>query len=80
VIGRLGDAALLGAIALGAVIFDAIFWSFGTMRMATAGLTAQAFGARDGAEIDRILARTLTAGAGIGLALVVLQWPIARIA
>ena len=63
VIGRLGDAALLGAIALGAVIFDAIFWSFGTLRMATAGLTAQAVGARDGAEIDRILARALAAGA-----------------
>ncbi len=44
VIGRLGDAAALGAIALGAVIFDAIFWSFGALRMATAGLTAQAVG------------------------------------
>ena len=80
VIGRLGDAALLGAIALGAVIFDAIFWSFGALRMATAGLTAQAVGARDGAEVDRILARALAAGVGIGLALAVLQWPLARIA
>ena len=80
VIGRLGDAALLGAIALGAVIFDAIFWSFGALRMATAGLTAQAVGARDGAEVDRILARALAAGAGIGLTLIVLQWPLARIA
>jgi MATE family multidrug resistance protein len=80
VIGRLGDAALLGAVALGAVIFDAIFWSFGTLRMATAGLTAQAVGARDIAEVDRILARTLAAGALIGLALVVLQWPLAQAA
>ncbi|QGY03353.1 MATE family efflux transporter [Methylobacterium mesophilicum SR1.6/6] len=80
VIGRLGEAALLGAIALGAVIFDAIFWSFGALRMATAGLTAQAVGARDGAEVDRILARALAAGAGIGLTLAVLQWPLARVA
>ncbi|MCJ2137843.1 MATE family efflux transporter [Methylobacterium sp. J-026] len=80
VIGRLGDAALLGAIALGAVIFDAIFWSFGTLRMATAGLTAQAVGARDDGEVDRILARTLAAGALIGLALVVLQWPVGEAA
>jgi len=80
VIGRLGDAALLGAVALGAVIFDAIFWSFGTLRMATAGLTAQAVGARDEREIDRILARTLAAGTLIGFLLVVLQGPIGQIA
>ena len=61
VIGRLGDAALLGAIALGAVVFDALFWSFGALRMATAGLTAQAVGARDAAEVDRTLARALAA-------------------
>ena len=60
VIGRLGDAALLGAIALGAVIFDAIFWSFGALRMATAGLTAQAVGGQDEPEVDRILAGSAT--------------------
>ncbi|MFK5599627.1 MATE family efflux transporter [Methylobacterium sp. HMF5984] len=80
VIGRLGDAALLGAIALGAVIFDALFWSFGALRMATAGLTAQAVGARDGAEVDRTLARALAAALVAGLALVVLQGPIAAAA
>ena len=77
VIGRLGDAALLGAVALGAVIFDAIFWSFGSLRMATAGLTAQAVGAGDRGEVDRTLARALAAGALAGLALVALQGPIA---
>lgn len=76
VIGRLGDAALLGAMALGAVIFDAIFWSFGSLRMATAGLTAQAVGARDGAEVDRTLARALAAGGLAGLAIVILQVPL----
>jgi MATE family multidrug resistance protein len=80
VIGRLGDAAALGAIALGAVIFDAIFWSFGALRMATAGLTAQAVGARDAAEVDRALARSLAAGLLAGLALVVLQVPLAALA
>lgn len=80
VIGRLGDAALLGAMALGAVIFDAIFWSFGSLRMATAGLTAQAVGARDPAEIDRTLARALAAGVLVGLVVVVAQVPIAAFA
>jgi MATE family multidrug resistance protein len=80
VIGRLGDAALLGAIALGAVIFDALFWSFGSLRMATAGLTAQAVGAGDSAEVDRSLARALAAGGLAGLALVLLQWPLGKAA
>lgn len=80
VIGRLGDAALLGAISLGAVIFDAIFWSFGSLRMATAGLTAQAVGAGNGAEVDRSLARALAAGGLAGLIMVLLQWPIGQAA
>ena len=58
-IGRLGEAHLLGAVALGAVIFDFLFWSFGSLRMATAGLTAQATGAGDRAEIDCTLVRAL---------------------
>lgn len=80
VIGRLGEAHLLGAVALGAVIFDFLFWSFGSLRMATAGLTAQATGAGDRDEVDRTLARALSVAVVVGLALVVLQWPIAAIA
>jgi multidrug resistance protein, MATE family len=80
VIGRLGEAHLLGAVALGAVIFDFMFWSFGSLRMATAGLTAQSTGAGDRLEVDRTLARALSVAALVGLALVVLQWPIAAIA
>ena len=75
-IGRLGDAALLGAIALGAVVFDVVFWTFGALRMATAGLTAQALGARDMAEIDRTLARALALAILIGVVLVAAQRPI----
>jgi MATE family multidrug resistance protein len=80
VIGRLGEAHLLGAVALGAVIFDFLFWSFGSLRMATAGLTAQATGAGDRREVDRILARALVVAIVAGLLLVLLQWPIANIA
>ena len=80
VIGRLGEASLLGAVALGAVIFDFVFWSFGSLRMATAGLTAQSTGAGDRHEVDLTLARALSVAAAAGLALVALQWPIAEIA
>src|ERR671916_3362805 len=80
VIGRLGEAHLLGAVALGAVIFDFLFWSFGSLRMATAGLTAQATGAGDAREIDRTLARALAVALLVGLALVLLQSPIGALA
>ena len=68
VVGRLGEAHLLGAVALGAVIFDFVFWSFGSLRMATAGLTAQATGAGDRREVDRTLARALVVAAVDGRA------------
>ncbi|QFU15543.1 MATE family efflux transporter [Microvirga thermotolerans] len=80
VIGRLGQAHLLGAVALGAVVFDFLFWSFGSLRMATAGMTAQATGAGDRHEVDRALARALLVATVAGLLLILLQWPIAAIA
>ena len=76
VIGRLGEAHLLGAVALGAVIFDFLFWTFGALRMATAGLTAQATGAGSTREVDLTLARALTVALLVGMALVALQSPI----
>jgi MATE family multidrug resistance protein len=80
VIGRLGEAHLLGAVALGAVIFDFVFWSFGSLRMATAGLTAQATGAGNRHEIDLTLARAFLVAGATGLLLILLQWPIAALA
>ncbi|WP_201837528.1 MATE family efflux transporter [Microvirga zambiensis] len=80
VIGRLGEAHLLGAVALGAVIFDFVFWSFGSLRMATAGLTAQATGAGNRHEVDLTLARAFLVAGATGLLLILLQWPIAKLA
>jgi multidrug resistance protein, MATE family len=79
VIGRLGQAHLLGAIAAAAVIFDFIFWGFGFLRMGTAGLTAQALGSGDPTEQSATLIRALLLAGLIGLALIVLQEPIAWI-
>jgi len=43
-VGHLEEAYYLGAIAVGSMIFNFIFWGFGFLRMGTTGLTAQAFG------------------------------------
>lgn len=78
-IGRLGDAHLLGGVALASVAFDCIFWLFGFLRMATVAFTAQALGADDRIELRAILLRALMLGAAIGLALIVLRTPLAAL-
>jgi len=73
VVGQLGDPVPIGAVGIGAVILSAIYWIFGFLRMGTVGLTSQADGAGDVAEVRALLVRALLiAGAG-GLALIVLQ-------
>lgn len=55
--GHIGSADALAAIALGSTVFNLIYWLFGFLRMSTAGLTAQAFGANDGASQSAVLER-----------------------
>src|SRR5690606_16498479 len=80
VMGRMGDPKYIGAVALGALIFTMVYWTFGFLRMGTTGLTAQAEGAGDGEEIRAALGRALLIAGAIGAGLIVLQWPIAFIA
>lgn len=76
VVGQLGEAAPIGAVAMGAIILSSIYWIFGFLRMGTAGLVGQAAGAEDSAEVSAILTRAMMiAGAG-GLLLILLQIPI----
>lgn len=79
VIGRLGEAHLLGGVAMSALVFDCVFWLFGFLRMGTVALTAQALGAGDGGEQRAVLFRALLVAAAIGVALVALQHPLAAL-
>jgi MATE family multidrug resistance protein len=78
-IGRLGDSAVLGGVAMAALVFDCMFWLFGFLRMGTVALTAQALGAGDAGERSAVLARALMTSAVIGLALIALQVPMAAL-
>lgn len=80
VIGQTGTAVHLGAIALAALIFNFVYWGFGFLRMGTTGFVAQAKGAQQQDELHALVFRTLFLGCFIGLVLIVLQWPIERIA
>ena len=76
IIGNLAGTAHLGAIALGALIFNFIYWGFGFLRMSTTGFVAQASGRNDEQAILEITLRALCMGLLIGITLFLLQWPI----
>ncbi|MBK8082366.1 MAG: MATE family efflux transporter [Devosia sp.] len=76
VIGRQGDAALLGGVVIGALIFDFIFSLAYFLRIGTAGLTAQAIGARDPHDGLLHVVRAIGIAVIVGLAMIVLQIPL----
>ncbi len=78
-IGRLGDATLLGGVAMASVLFDCMFWLFGFLRMSTVAFTAQSLGAGETSELRAILMRGLIVAAVVGAALVALQVPLATV-
>ncbi len=75
--GHLKSEIYIGAIALGSVIFNFIYWGFGFLRMSTSGFTAQAFGKQDKTETITVLARALAVAVFIGFIVLALQLPVA---
>lgn len=75
-IGRLGEASMLGGVAMASVVFDCMFWLFGFLRMSTLAFTAQSLGAGETGELRVVLVRGLLVAAMVGLALIVLQLPL----
>lgn len=76
VVGHMGNAAYIGAIAVGSMIFNLVYWVFGFLRMGTSGMTAQARGRRDFSEVTRLLVRSGWVSLSIALLIIVLQWPV----
>lgn len=73
VVGQIGDPVPIGAVGIGAIILSAIYWVFGFLRMGTAGLTAQAAGARDEGEMAALLSRAMLIGIGAGMVIIAAQ-------
>lgn len=80
IVGHLGSAIYIGAIAVGGMLFSMIYWIFGFLRMGTSGLTAQAYGRRDLAEVILSFVRSVGIAFGLGLLLILLQYPILKVA
>ena len=76
IVGHMGSAEYIGAVAVGSMIFNLTYWLFGFLRMGTSGMTAQALGRRDLGDVTRILVRSVTVAVGIAVMLIVLQVPL----
>lgn len=70
------SAAHIGAVGIGAMVFNFLYWNMGFLRMGTTGLTAQAYGRGDTEAVGTILLRALLLGVGVGMLLLLLQKPL----
>ena len=76
IVGHMGSPVYIGAVAVGSMIFNLVYWLFGFLRMGSSGMTSQALGRRDFAEVTRILVRSTTIAFSIALLLIILQIPM----
>lgn len=79
-VGHLSAAHYLGAVAIGSMIFTFVFWGFGFLRMATTGLTSQAYGENSTAKMQAVLMQSIWLALTIALFLLLLQYPIRQVA
>jgi len=70
----------IGAISLGTMIFNFVYWGFSFLRMGTSGFAAQAYGRKDLKESMLVLSRAVSVAAGGAFLLIILQYPIAKAA
>jgi multidrug resistance protein, MATE family len=80
VVGRISDPASIGGVAVGAVIFNTMYWLLGFLRVSTSGFTSQAQGANNQSEIILYFLRPMILAILFGLIFILLQDPILAIA
>lgn len=80
IVGHLGATAYIGAIAVGGLLFNILYWNFGFLRMGTSGLTSQAYGRKDEEAEARVLVQALSVGLVAAVAVLCLQYPVERLA
>ena len=78
--GHMGEARYIGAIAVGSMVFNIMYWLFAFLRMGTGGMTAQAYGRKDFEEAELTGLRAISISLLIGLAIIILQHPLLHLA
>ncbi len=79
-VGRLDGIYYLGAIAIGSMIFNFLYWGFGFLRMGTTGLAANAYGEKNNEEMKAVLSRAVLVGLFCSVGILLLQVPILYLA
>ena len=73
--GRLTELHV-GAVGLGGMIFNFIYWNFGFLRMGTTGMTAQAYGQKDKTNSSAIFGRALLVAFILAMLILLFQYPL----
>lgn len=77
--GSLSDLHI-GAVGIGSMIFNFIYWNFSFLRMGTTGITAQAYGEENAANIINTLGRALLVAIIIAALILLCQYPFQQFA
>ncbi|WP_191555808.1 MATE family efflux transporter [Metabacillus idriensis] len=80
VVGQLPDPAYIGGVAVGAILFNTMYWLLGFLRVSTSGFTAQAHGSRDEEAIALSFIRPFITAGVMGIIFILFQQPIAHLA
>jgi len=78
--GHLGDAACIGGLAIGSMLFDLLYWNMGFLRAGTGGITAQAFGRRDTNEMADTFSQGIATAFAFAALCIALQWVFVTVA
>ena len=78
--GHLGSATFIGAITVGTMIFNLVYWNFGFLRMSTSGLTAQTYGRGDARASRQVLRQAIVVAMGVAAGIIALQVPLLKVA
>ena len=78
--GRLGDATVLGGIAIASMLFDLLYWNMGFLRVGTGGMVAQAYGRGDYKDAIDTFALGITTALAFAFLFIVCQWVYVEVA
>jgi MATE family multidrug resistance protein len=76
VVGQLSNPAYIGGVAVGAIVFNTMYWLFGFLRVSTSGFAAQAHGVNNEGQSMLALIRPFLIATIVGVIFILLQKPI----
>lgn len=76
IVGHIGSETYIGAIAVGSMIFNVIYWIFGFLRMGNSGMASQALGRKDYKSVLQVLRRSMYIALSIGFLFIILQFSL----